>query len=173
MIENEMTILFATNFSENCNEAFQASLKLARTYKAKLILLHVLENDIPQFVEAQIKDAMGEEKWIELQNRHHDDARQILIGKMSPEKMAKSVLLEYCNDFGLNKDNCEIKKYDTIVSKGDIATTIVEEAKKFGCQLIVLGSKKGFSQKKSIGRIVKGVMRETKIPVLFVPHGVK
>lgn len=173
MIENEMSILFATNFSENCKEAFQASLKLAGTYKAKLILLHVLENDIPRFVEAQIKAAIGEEKWIELQNRHQDDARQILIGKMSPEKMAKSVLLEYCDDFGLNKDSCEIKKYDTIVSKGDIATSIVEEAKKFGCQLIVLGSKKGFAQKKSLGQVVKGVMRETKIPVLFVPHVIK
>jgi nucleotide-binding universal stress UspA family protein len=59
------------------------------------------------------------------------------------------------------------------VSKGDIATTIVEEAKKLRCQLIVLGSKKGFTKKKSLGQVVKGVMRETRIPVLFVPHVIK
>jgi len=43
------------------------------------------------------------------------------------------------------------------------------QAGNYECDLIVIGARKGFLKSNSIGPTAKGVMRKTRIPVLFVP----
>lgn len=169
MFKDLERILFATNFSKNCKPAFDLSLSLARRYHAILVLLHVIESDLPITVESEIRTNIGEDKWEELQKKYKQDARQTLIGKMTPESIAKTAFQQYCSEMENDKNKFLSTQYQTIVSKGDVANMILDEAENHNCDIIVMGAKKGFLKNNSLGLNIKQVMRKSKVPVVFVP----
>lgn len=163
------SVLFASNLSPSCWAAFEASIALAGQNKAKLVLLHVIDRDVPLHVEEHLKAVLGEEKWARLAQEHHQDAHQALIGKMSSDNLLQRALQQYCADAGVHDADCGISGHETVVAEGDITQEILSQAAKHECDLIVLGARKGFLKNNSMGSVVKGVMRKSKIPVLFVP----
>ena len=52
MLKPLKAILFATNLSENCRDAFDFAASLATRYQATLVLLHVMEK-MPDYVEGR------------------------------------------------------------------------------------------------------------------------
>jgi len=162
------SILFATNLTPACRPAFEVSISLAAQYHASLILLHVLDGKIPAHIENEIKESLGQ-KWEAIKSERQQDARQALIGKMSSESLATTAIHLYCDQAGINDVSCGISSYKAIVKKGDVITSILTEAANFDCDMIVIGAQKNFLKNNSLGSIVKGVMRKTKIPVIFVP----
>ncbi|MFZ7126453.1 MAG: universal stress protein [Desulfobacterales bacterium] len=163
------SILFASDLTENCQTAFEMAFSLAENYKAKLILLHVIEKKLRKDIEDLIESAVGEQKWINLQEKEKQYIQQKLVGKISSESLIHTALREYCHDAGINRIECRIPSYETIVVKGNIIDSILETSVKQKCDIIVLGARKGFLKNNSLGLIVKGVMRQSKIPVIFVP----
>jgi nucleotide-binding universal stress UspA family protein len=163
------SVLFATNLSPSCWAAFEASIALAAQYKATLVLLHVIDRDVPMHVEEHLKAVLGMEKWEALAKEHQQDARQALIGKMSSDNLLTRALNQYCAEAGIHDVDCGLAGHETVVAEGDVIEEVLSQAARQGCDLIVLGARKGFLKNNSIGNVVKGVMRKSKIPVLFVP----
>jgi nucleotide-binding universal stress UspA family protein len=169
MFKTIKSLLFATDLSPNCRAAFEASISLAAQYQAKLILLHVVARNVPSFIEGHIRTAMGDEKWESLAKEHQQDARHTLIGKMTPESLLHTALKQYCAEGGIDDVNCGLKAHEIVVAEGEIIQEILTHAANHQCDLIVIGARKGFLKSNSIGPTGKGVMRRTRIPVLFVP----
>lgn len=163
------SILFATNFSENCRHAFEVSFLMACRYNAKLVLAYIIESKLPVNIEGEIKSIIGEAEWEKIQKEHENDARQNLIGKMTSNNIAKFVLHKYSNEIEKFKNNSKICKYETVVAKGDVANSILNIAENHKCDVIVMGARNGFLKSKSLGSTLKQVMRNSKVPVIFVP----
>jgi len=170
MFKTIKTILFATDLSPNCRSAFEAAISLAAQYQAKLVLLHVISGrNVPSFIEGHLRTAMGDEKWEALATEHQQDARHALIGKMTPESLLHTALKQYCADAGIHDVKSGIRSHEIVVAEGDMVQEVLTQAANYECDLIVIGARKGFLKSNSIGPTAKGVMRKTRIPVLFVP----
>ena len=168
MFQTIKSVLFCSNLTKNCLNAFNLSLVLAIQNKAKLFLLHVIEKEVPTYIENEIKSAIGEEKFKKIENDYQNDVRNILIGKMSPERMIHKILEQYCE----KEDQCNenyYPEYETLVVKGETSSAILSVSEEVGSDIIVLGARKGFSKNNSLGNVVKGVMRKAKKPVIFAP----
>ena len=170
MFKPIQSILFATDFSPSCQAAFETSISLAVQYRASLFLLHVLEEKyVPPYVERIMTDYLGQEEWETMQKDQEQRAREILIGKMSPEKITHTALQQLCKKAGINDISCGIPNYYTLVDKGNVVSCILSAVDEHGCNLVLLGAREGFLEHNSLGSIVKGVMRHTRVPVMFVP----
>ncbi|MBR9981606.1 MAG: universal stress protein [Desulfatitalea sp.] len=169
MFENIKSILFATNLSPTCRAAFEAAIALASKYQAELILLHVIDRDVPMHIEEHLRAVLGPEKYAALAEEHQQDARQALIGKMSSESLLHTALRQYLEEGGIKDLNSGLRSHQIVVAEGDVVKEVLDQAKRYDCDAIVIGARKGFLKNNSIGNVVKGVMRKAKIPVLFVP----
>lgn len=173
MFKPVRTILFSTNLLENCLSALEASVSMATQYRATLVLLHVIDREIPGHTGEYFKGLLGEEKWQAINEKHEKDARQALIGKMSGEKVGKSVLRQYCTDAGIDLAKCDFEWKDLVVKDNNIARAITSQSGETNSDIIVMGAKKGFLGRNSMGSKIKEVIRDSEIPVLVVPPGAK
>ncbi|MFP4000201.1 MAG: universal stress protein [Desulfobacterales bacterium] len=171
MVAPIRSLLFATNLSEECKPALAAAVAAAAQHKAELVMLHVVDREVPTQVEEHFKGVLGEEKWEALKKEHEQDARQALIGKMSPGQIGQKVLRNYCEEAGIDADSCGFNWHEVVVADRNIANAIIDQAKKYGCDMIVMGADRGFFGGNSVGSTIKSVLRHTKIPVLVVPPG--
>lgn len=165
------SLLFATNLSENCRPALNASITMAAQYRATLVLLHVIDRDVPAQIEEHFKAALGEEKWEAIKKEHEQDAREALIGKMSSDKIGEKVMRQYCSEAGIDPASCEFNWREVVVVDNNIAGAIIGQSREHGCDMIVLGARKGFLGGNTVGSTIKGVLRKAGVPVLVVPPG--
>lgn len=163
------SILFATNLSVACKPALVASVYLAAQHKADFILLHVVNSEVPGHVEGYYKRVLGEEKWEILKQKHEQDARNALIGKMSHRAMGQRALRQFCTESGINPRDFEFNWQEIVVASKDLTDTILTQAQENHCSLIVLGSKKGYLSENSIGSKIKKILVKSQIPVMIVP----
>jgi nucleotide-binding universal stress UspA family protein len=169
MLKKINKLLFATNLSENCLAALHTSVAMATTYQATLVLLFVMHREVPGHVESDLKYFLGEEKWNELIQEHEKETHDALIGKMSSKKINRTVMRKYCEESGIDPDSCSFP-YEEVVAHGeDVPGTIASQAETSECGAIVLGAKKGFVTTNSVGSVIKGVLRKSKVPVIVVP----
>lgn len=165
-------ILFTTNLDKACWPAFELAALMASRFQAKLVLLHVLEQ-IPDYVSIRLQDQLGEKRWIELTAQHAKKAREALIGKKSSIKLVEEALNQFCINAGIDDTSCGNDSKEIVVGEGDIVEEILENAKKYNADLIVMGSRKGFLSDNRIGHRIKSVMRQCHIPVMVVPNRIK
>jgi nucleotide-binding universal stress UspA family protein len=168
LIKPVKTILFATNLSKECIAAFDFAAAIATRFQATLVLLHVLEK-MPDYVEGRLKGLLGEKSWQENIESQVSDARRQLIGKKSSNMMIKSALAQFCNDAGIDDDASGYQSREIVVTDGEVIHDIIQSSQEYQCDLIVMGTKDGFLSHNSIGSTIKGVMRQTTIPVMVVP----
>lgn len=161
-------ILFATNLSETCKQAFDFAAVLATRFQATIILLHVLEK-LPMSAEGQLKGLIGEKKWDELIASHEQDARQILIGKQSSGSLIRQALNHFCEEAGIDDASCGFHSREVVVSEGEVVEDVIHYAKNYNCDIIILGTREGFINNNTIGPTIKAIMRKSTIPVLVVP----
>lgn len=169
MVAPIRSLLFATNLSDDCRPALASAVAAAAQHKSELIMLHVIDREVPAQIEEHFKGVLGEEKWEALKQEHEQDARQALIGKMSPGKIGQKVLSNYCREAGLDADSCSFNWHEVVVADRNIADAIVSEAQRRGSDMIVLGAGKGFLGGNSVGSTIKGVLRKAHVPVMVVP----
>src|SRR6056297_3664998 len=98
-------ILFATNLSENCRAALEYSIKMSKESKVTLILLYVIDRNVPGHVEEHLKVVLGEEKWAQMIEEHEKDARNALIGKIPTSDMGRRAMKLYRINAGIDKEN--------------------------------------------------------------------
>jgi nucleotide-binding universal stress UspA family protein len=161
-------ILFATNLTENCLSAFHFAASLATRYQATLVLLHVIEK-MPDYVEGRLRGLLGEQQWKQMTTSHANEARQALIGKQSSSRMIRAALEQFCSDAGIDDASCGYHSREIVVADGDVIEEVINQSKSYNCELIVLGTREGFLSSNSIGPTIKGILRQSKIPVMMVP----
>jgi len=61
-------------------------------------------------------------------------------------------------------------KYETLLIRGDPAPAIIREAKRWGAELVIMGSHgRGKLYQKLMGSVIEGVLRSRQFPVLVIP----
>ena len=163
------TILFATNLSENCKVAFDMAASLATRYKATIVFLHVLEK-LPSYVEDRLESLVGKKAWSEMLKKHVDTRREALIAKKSSDKLIRKALEHSCITAGIDDDSCGYNASEIVVADGELVEEIIDHAKKYNADLIIMGARKGFLSDNRIGHIIKSVMRKSHSPVMVVPN---
>ena len=164
--EGYKTILFTSNLSAASRIAFQHAALLAKQFRAKLVLLHVMER-MPSNYESYMVGLFGPDKLNEVMKRHKDEARHALVGKISPGQMARTALSELCLESVTSETGSEAP--EILVKNGEVIEVIMQVVAEHSCDLIIMGAGEGLLSGTAVGRTIKSTIKQAKIPVLIVP----
>lgn len=139
------TILFATDFSENCETSFEYALGFARQFGARLILLHVINEPV--------------------------DLRGFYVPHISFESIEKEIaegadnmMQKFCRSH-LN----EFTNYETYLATGIPYEEILKKAQEVDASLIVMGTQGRTGLDHLLfGSTAESVFRRATCPVLTV-----
>jgi nucleotide-binding universal stress UspA family protein len=135
-------VLHPTNYSERSRPALMEAAELAITFRADLVLLHVVDTLGPEAL------TFGELSW----GRQPEAYRQRLFGELHqalPEQAGLHVIY--------------------VLSEEDVVTSVLRTAIDLGCDLIVLGTHGAAGWARWLtGSIAEEVVRRAPCPVLVV-----
>jgi len=148
-------ILFATDDSANAQYAFSYAACFARQFKAKVTLIHVVQEfkDMVAF-DFGIERSVAAKKWFSVNNDYFQEVKARFKDLAEKNYSGESVDIE-----------------DVVVEKGNPVKMILQVAKDKNCDLIVMGSKgTGGLEDAMMGNTAIGVLRRSKIPVLVTRY---
>ena len=163
------TLLFATNLSEECRPALETSRFFAEQFGVGVILLHVIDRALPSQVDEHFKGVLGEEKWAVLKKDHEQDAREALIGKMTSGRIVEKVMADYRSETGIDAGERNVNWQEVVTEDKNVGRAILDQAEEHGCDLIVMGSRKGFIGGNAVGTTIRHVLGKAEMPVMVVP----
>jgi nucleotide-binding universal stress UspA family protein len=138
-------IVFATDFSENSNQAFEYALNLARKYDALLVVVHVISEpiDLNGFYVPHIS-------FEKLEEEVREGARRMM------DRFCETCLKDY-------------DRYEASIERGLPFAGIIQKAEDVDADLIVLGThgRTGLDHV-LFGSTAEKVVRKSPIPVLTV-----
>jgi nucleotide-binding universal stress UspA family protein len=135
-------ILFATDFSDESNQAFRASLELARITHSRLTILHAV--DVLQLKRARVE----------------------LAGLDIDQLVEEARLRLNSIAAGASTEN----KVDAVLVEGNAAEAIVKAAEDNCADLIVISvGRRGLLERALLGSTAERVIRESHLPVLSIP----
>jgi nucleotide-binding universal stress UspA family protein len=169
MFQPMKSILFATDLSENCLRALEATISLAKQHNASVVLLHVIAREVPGAIEGYFSSMLGDEKWKAIQEGQEQDARDALIGKMTSGKILQKVMKQFREDLGLEEMSSDLDWHEMVTVDRNVDKAILTHAQENGSDLIIMGAGRSFWGGNAIGATIKGVMHHTDIPVMLVP----
>ena len=169
MIAKISSLLFATNLSKECRPALETAVNIANNHQAELVLLYIIVKESPEFIEEDLKRTIGAEKWETIRKEYKNDVEKSLTGKMSVGGIGRLALQKYCEENGINLDNCKFNWRSEIVTNTDRTKEIIRRAKEHNCGMIILGNGKGLLGGNALGSTIKSVLKKSEIPVLVVP----
>ena len=164
-------ILFATDLTPGCQQAYEFAVAMAIRNKALLYVLYIIE-EMPESIEGRFRGLIGKHQWQDLMQTKKDDIHKSLTGKRLSSQVLEEIQ-HFCEKVGMDEDSCAFHSREVIISAGDIAETIIKNAEENECDIIVLGAQKGMLSKNSIGSSIKSVLKLSPIPVTVVPAAVK
>ncbi len=144
-MKNFSTVLVAVDFSDSSDNAFQMALSMARSFSAKLLILHVINEPV--------------------------DLRGFYVPHISFEKLeeeiedgAKKMMESFCRRNMVDYDD-----YDCLIVAGLPYEQIIGQAQEKSADLIVLGThgRTGLDHV-LFGSTAEKVVRKSKLPVLTV-----
>ncbi len=168
MANEYKTILFTSDLSTAGRVAFKQAVLLANQFSAKIVLLHVMERTASSY-EGYMIGLFGQDKWHEVLKNNREEAKHLLVGKVSPRQMVRTALSEFCKENESGDDNFVVPQNEIVVKEGEVVDIILEQAAEHTCDLIVMGASKGLLSGSSVGNHIKSVLKKSKIPVLIVP----
>jgi len=159
MIPQYRTILYATDLTVNSAYAFRHAISLARHYRGRIILLHVLP-EIDLAMTNYVSTVMGEEKLVDLELAHKEEVKDEIRRRL--HAFAKAELSDSPGD---------IERIGAIeIHHGHPVANILELADRWGADLVVLGSHgKGPLKYAFLGSVAEKVLRKSHRPILIVP----
>jgi nucleotide-binding universal stress UspA family protein len=160
-------ILFATDLTPGCQQAYEFAVAMAIRNKALLYILYIIEQ-IPESIEGRFKGLVGKHEWKELMQAKKDDIHKSLTGKRLSSQVLEEIQ-EFCEKVGMDEESCAFHSREVIISAGDIAETIIKTAEENECDIIILGSQRGMLGRNSVGSSIKSVLKLSPIPVTVVP----
>ena len=168
MTTENRNILFATDMSTDCQDAYAYALNLANACDGRITLLHVIASQ-PVSMENRIKKLFGEERYEEIMREHESDARSILIGKRRDSDLVKKALSKLTEEFSGRRSEGLVQEDKILVKKGDVVEEIITTAKEEKSDLIILSSHASSPEASFVSKKMQDVIRHSKIPVTIVP----
>ena len=162
------TILFTSNLTTASREVFKHALMLANRFGARLILLHVMERSHSNY-ESYMVNLFGEDKLQQILRNNTEEAKQALVGKVTPKQMARTALSEFSKENEARAEIYNVPQSQIVIKEGDVVEVILEQAAENQCDLIVMGTSEGLLSSSSVGSNIKSVLKKSKVPVLIVP----
>ncbi len=160
-------ILYATDLSENARLALAYAVNLADRYRARLSLIHVLE-DIPG-LDSKVLGYISQDHWNEIKEGHAAEARTTMTGKLRGRGAFK-VVLDQINQNA--RAELAAPRYETgevVVKRGNPVEEILEQANALKVDLIVIGTHGlGTLKDAMMGGTARRVLRRAKVPVLVI-----
>ena len=151
-------ILYATDLSLNSAYAFRFAVDLAKNNHAEIILLHVIER-LPPTHEAFVKYYIAEK----------DETHYETILAESIERAKKRIKVFRDREL-LDYPEVVNERTRLEVIEGYPVNEILEKAKQYDCDVIVMGTHgKGFLGHTLLGSVAERVMRRANKPVVIVP----
>ncbi|MCX7822921.1 MAG: universal stress protein [Syntrophobacterales bacterium] len=144
-------ILIPVDFSENSQKAVNYGLSLARTYDAKVYMMHVISQRIVDAIhELSIKGYKGD--FVEIMKDVRQDREREMRTLVTSSTTSEDLSIEF------------------ILKEGKPGSEIVEAAKELQVDLIVIGHQ-GRSALGSLllGSVAQYVVNHTPCPILVVP----
>lgn len=136
-------ILVSTDFSESADKAVEHAADIAAKYNAKVVVLHVVEENVRQCAIDYLVDYCISDDFVTQFERE--------IMKTSNERLQKQIV----NIKGAKKVDIEYE-----IKKGEPADVILDEQVKLGADLIVIASHgKAGAAKHAIGGVTDKVVR--------------
>ena len=139
------TILFANDFSEGSDNAFDYAISLAKEYSGKLVLIHVINEPV--------------------------DLRGFYVPHISFENLEKEIAegAQKMMDSFCDKHLKEFRNFEQSVISGVPADEIVKKADECGADLIIMGThgRKGMDHL-LFGSTAERVVRNANCPVMTV-----
>lgn len=141
-------ILVAVDDSQTSKKALHEAIKLAKEQRAKLRFVYVVDEQFADYSVAGIDYAA-------LESSAREDGKKVLDGIM---KIANKSTLE-----------CDTQLIELKAFEGRIEEKIVDAAKKWPADLLVIGThgRRGFNHF-LLGSVAEGVARIAPIPVLLI-----
>lgn len=163
MIPVYKTILYATDLSSTSAHSFRHAVAMARRFRAKVYVLHVLPEVEPAVLN-YIATVMGQERLTDLELGHKDEVLDRI--RLQLHQFAKLELADHPED---------VERIAAIeVHHGHPVARILEKADRIDADLILLGSHgKGRLKYAFLGSVVEKVLRKSHRPILVVPPGVE
>lgn len=161
------SILFATDLTPGCQNAYEFAVAMAIRNKAKLHILYVIQ-DMPESVEGRLKSLMGRHQWQDLMKAKKEDIHQSMTGKRTSSNVLADIQ-DFCEKIGMDGAACSFHSREIIISSGDIADTIVNNVNEHQVDIVILGAHEGLVSGNSIGKSIKNVMKLSPVPVTVVP----
>ncbi|WP_299310654.1 universal stress protein [uncultured Halomonas sp.] len=155
-IEN---ILCCVGLRNDSHPVLEQAVKLALATGAKLHVLHAvksLDDDVMNTLRVNIRDKNTLQ---ELIRKRLDDAERKLDEKLE----------NFFSSWGEDSDDLAACVVSRKVAEGYPAKVIVQQASKLSCDLIVMASnKRGFTASYA-GKVTRGVIKRSPVPVIVVP----
>lgn len=160
MLPQITDILFATDMSQNANNALRHALSMAKAHGAKVHVLHVTE---PLTQDAIVTLNMF------LQD---DKSRKKAIGDRhnSVKEMLKKNQQKFLNSLSADEKDAYSAVSSVELVDGHSAEMILSRAAELKCQLIVMGTHEHGTGHTFIGTVAKRVLRRSAVPTLIVPN---
>ena len=152
-------ILYATDLSPTSAYALRYALQSAKLYNAEIVIMHAFETPYHAYTPILNPYIDGKEQQRLYQERVAE--AQAVI-----EKRLKDVWGE---ELGEHSDYRYIVSHIE-VCEGFPAEKILEAAKQFGCDMIIMGTHgKGLIANTFLGSTAKRVLRRTRLPIFIIP----
>ncbi|WP_432821033.1 universal stress protein [Trichloromonas sp.] len=139
------TILFAVDFSQSSDYAFQFALSLAKKYDARLLIIHVINEpvDLRGFYVPHIS-------FEKLEQEIEEGARKMM------EKFCRTQIKDY-------------SKYETFIVPGIPYDEVIKKAEEQSADLIIMGThgRTGLDHV-LFGSTAEKVVRKSSIPVMTI-----
>jgi len=161
MLPEISTIVYATTLGKNTRPVFRHAVKLARTYNARIIMVHALE-PVSEFGHAIIEHYLPKEALEEIHDEGMTRVRDTMEARVAKFRDEE---LENLPD----RDQLNI---DILVEESNPSELVLKVAKAEQADLIVIGSHShhGIFGQKLLGDTAQQIGMHSKIPVLLVPN---
>ncbi len=159
MIPQYKKILYATDLSPNAAHAFRHAIGLARSYNAKIHILHVLPEVEPAMLN-YISTVMGEDRLADFELEHKEEVKDQIRQRI--HSFAKEELADHPEDVD--------RITEIEIHHGSPMNQILEVADRIEADLIVLGSHgKGKLKYAFLGSVAEKLLRKSHRPTMVVP----
>lgn len=152
-------ILCCVGLSDDCHTVLEQAMRLASASGAKVHVLHAvkaLDDDVMNTLRVNIRD---KEALRGMMTNRREEARGRLERKLE----------HFCMVHADEREHIDALIDDTHVVEGYPAKVIVAMASKLGCDLIVMAANKRGISLSHAGKVTRGVLKRSRVPVVVVP----
>ncbi len=159
MIPQYKTVLYATDLSDNAAHAFRHAIGIARTFNARIHILHVLP-EVDAAVMNYVSTVMGKDKLADFEVVHKEEIKDEIRQRL--HQFAKDELADHPED---------VDRISGVeVHHGSPIVEILAAADRINADMIVMGThSKGALKYAFLGSVAEKVLRKSHRPTLVIP----